>query len=323
MPSALYRTILVAQASARKELQHQAIDLAGVLVRGPVAGPRDAAQVERADGSADLADQQVGGSERRIVALAPEQPNPTAELSEVAQERTAAAHLAAVEAGSSDARGLDVYRLLADARRVAEHVDEQVVTADLAEALLVVPGVPVAAGRPLAEASRGEAAGGDQAQVRHPWTEPPGEVRGDRAAEREPGEPQRTVTREHPDEQVVHQVEIRRARRLARHLRRVAVRGVIERVHGEARGQWLDVSDPVLPGAHAAVKEDDVRSAPAAVHGHPRGRVGGQIRALRDQASRGRTRSAKTAICSSSSRPSAARNSRTRCSTPQSASSAS
>jgi hypothetical protein len=36
---------------------------------------------------------------------------------------------------------------------------------------------------------------------------------------------------------------------------------------------------------------------------------------------RGRTRSAKIAICSSSSRASAARNSRARCSTPQSASS--
>src|SRR5713226_917448 len=187
MTSALYpsraRAVAAADGSAREELQHQPIDLGGVLVRGPMAGLRNPMHVERADGLADLADQQVGGPERGIVALTPEQPDPTGELSEVAQERPAAAHLAAVEAGSANTVGLDVHRVLADAIFLAEHVDEQVVTADLAEEPLIVPCLSVAPGRPVAKASRGEAGGRDQAQVGHPARQPRGKVRGDGPAE--------------------------------------------------------------------------------------------------------------------------------------------
>src|SRR5713101_2709092 len=133
MTLALYPSRWLSQPLAREELQQQAIDLGGVLVRGPVAGPGNPVHVERAHGLADLANQQICGPERGIVALTPEQPDPTAELREVAQERPAAAHLAAVEAGPADARGLDVHRVLGDAILLAKHVDEQVVAADLPE----------------------------------------------------------------------------------------------------------------------------------------------------------------------------------------------
>src|SRR5207245_11515925 len=76
--------------------------------------------------------------------------------------------LAAVEAGASDVFYLDVHGLLAHARGIAQHVDEQVVAADLAESRLVVARLLVALRRPVAEPPRGEAAGRDQAQVCHP-----------------------------------------------------------------------------------------------------------------------------------------------------------
>ena len=93
-----------------------------------------------------------------MVAHAPQKSDPAtgftpAELGEIAQQRAAAAHLAAVEAGAPDALGLDVHRLFGHARRIAEHVDEQVVTADLAEQLLVVARIAIAPGRTLAEAA--------------------------------------------------------------------------------------------------------------------------------------------------------------------------
>jgi hypothetical protein len=65
--------------------------------------------------------------------------------------------------------------------------------------------------------------------------EPPGEARGDRAAEREPGQAERRVAREHLDEEAMHQVEIRRARGLAGDGGRIAVRRMVEGVHREAR----------------------------------------------------------------------------------------
>src|SRR5215470_6028830 len=158
--------------SAREELQHQAVDLGGVLVRGPVAGARNPVEVEAAvrverrllaarrglsrDRLPDLADQEVRGTERGIVALAPEEAEPAAERAEIAQQRAAAADLAAIEAAFSDAVDLDVERLLGDARRVAQHIDQQVVAADLAEELVVVARFPVAARRAVAEAARGE-----------------------------------------------------------------------------------------------------------------------------------------------------------------------
>src|SRR3989442_3997821 len=118
---------------AREELQHQAVHLGRVLVGGPVPGPGDPVHVERADGLADLADQQMGGPKRGIVALAPEEPDSTAELSEVAEERPAGADLAAVEAGATNAAGLDVHGLLRHPRRVPEQVYEQDVAAESPE----------------------------------------------------------------------------------------------------------------------------------------------------------------------------------------------
>src|SRR5262245_25609551 len=150
------RRIPASLLSAREELQHQAVDFGGVLVRRPVAGAGNAVHVERADRLADLADQELSRSELGVVPLAPEEADPArgvAKLGEVAEERPAAAHLAAVEAGPADAVDLDVERLLADAPGIAEHVDEQVVPANLAEQPLVVPGFLVAPGRPVAEAA--------------------------------------------------------------------------------------------------------------------------------------------------------------------------
>src|SRR2546426_11365918 len=98
--------------SAREKRQHQAIHLGRVLVRGPVAGLGNPVHVEYADGLADLADQELGGAEGGIVALAPEQADATPESREVAEERPAGADLAAVEAGATDTGGLDVHRLL-------------------------------------------------------------------------------------------------------------------------------------------------------------------------------------------------------------------
>jgi hypothetical protein len=41
--------------------------------------------VEGADGCADLADQEIGGPERRVVPLAPQHADPARQLGEVAQ----------------------------------------------------------------------------------------------------------------------------------------------------------------------------------------------------------------------------------------------
>src|SRR2546427_13067864 len=117
----------------------------------------------------------MGGPKRGIVALAPEEPDSTAELSEVAEERPAGADLAAVEAGATNAAGLDVHGLLGDARRVPEHVDEQVVAADLAEARLLVTRLPVGPDRPPPGAAPRKAARGDQAQGAGPADRPPRE----------------------------------------------------------------------------------------------------------------------------------------------------
>src|SRR3989442_1156022 len=131
---------------AREELQHPAVHFCGVLVRGPVTGGGNPVDVERADGGANLADQEIGGAERGVVPLAPQEPDPAGELGEIAQERAAAAHLAAVEARAADAVGLDVDGLFGDVGRIAEHVHEQVVAADLAEKPPLVPPPPLAPG---------------------------------------------------------------------------------------------------------------------------------------------------------------------------------
>src|SRR5688572_27785204 len=70
-----------------KKLQHQAIDLSRVLIGRPVPRPRNPVHVERADRLTDLADQQIGGPERRVVLFTPQQPDATGELRQVAEER--------------------------------------------------------------------------------------------------------------------------------------------------------------------------------------------------------------------------------------------
>src|SRR6266498_5452573 len=230
--------------SAREELQHEAIHFGGVLVGGPVAGPGNAVQVEGADGPADLADQEVGGSELRVVALAPEETYLAGELREVAEQGAAGAHLAAVEAGAPDAISLDVEGVLRDARGIAQHIDEQVVAADLPEERLVVSRFPVTPRGPLPEGPRRESGRRDEAEMRHARGETTGEVGGDGRAEGEPGEAQRRGAREHLDEQAVHEVQVGGAGDLAGHRGRGAVPRMIEGVHGEPPGEGRDVTRP-------------------------------------------------------------------------------
>src|SRR3989442_3577346 len=127
----------------------------------------------------------MGGPKRGIVPLAPQQPDPTPESGEVAEERPAGADLAAVEAGSTNAAGLDVHGLLGDARRILEHVDEQVVAADVAEQGLGVARLLVSPERALAAAPQRKAAGRDETKDGHTRTGPQSEVSGERTAEQE------------------------------------------------------------------------------------------------------------------------------------------
>src|SRR5262245_54393702 len=165
------------EAPHSKELQHQAVDRGGALEGRPVAGPGNPVNVECATHRLpNLPEQEVGGPERGIVALAPQHPDPATELTQIVQERSPAAHLAAVESGVAYTVGLDVHRFLGGTRGIAEHVDQEVVAADLAEERVVPLGALVAPGRPVAEASGGEARGRDQTQVGYPGREAPGEV---------------------------------------------------------------------------------------------------------------------------------------------------
>jgi hypothetical protein len=45
---------------------------------------------------------------------------------------------------------------------------------------------------------------------------------------------------------------------------------MIERVHGKMLGQGPNVTAPMLPTAHTAVKEYEIRSTAALVHGYHR-----------------------------------------------------
>lgn len=137
---------------------------------------------------------------------------------------------------------------------------------DLPESLRVVTSLAIAAGGPVGEAARRETGGRDQAQVGHPRADPAGQIGGDGSAEREAGEPQRGIPEKHAEEQLVEEVEVGGAGRLAGWGCRGAVARMIERVHREARGQRFDVADPVLPRSHAAVEEDHVGPAAAPVH---------------------------------------------------------
>src|SRR5438094_8879307 len=82
--------------------------------------------VERADGRADVADQEIRGPERGVVALAPEHTDSAFELGEVAEQRAAADHLADVEARATEAVGPDVDGLIGGAERGAEYVNQPV-----------------------------------------------------------------------------------------------------------------------------------------------------------------------------------------------------
>src|SRR3984893_14111052 len=180
-------TLMSALLSAREELEHQPVALAGVLVGRPVAGPGDAMEIEVADHAADLSDEDIGGAKRGIVPHAPQQPHAGLEAREIVQEGPASADLSAVEARVAHAVRLDVHGLLGHAGGIAQHVDEKVVAADLPEEPLVVARLAVAARGPLAERARREARRRDQAQVGDAGPEAPRQVRGDGPAEREPG----------------------------------------------------------------------------------------------------------------------------------------
>src|ERR1700687_1442486 len=252
------------RCAAAEELQQQPVDLGGVLVRRPVAGLGDPVHVQIRDRGLDLADQQLRGPERRVVVLAPPQadlPAPASDLGQVAEQGTAGADLATVEAGSPHALHLDIERLLGHARLFAQHVHQQVVAADLAEEPIVAARLLVAADRPLPELARGNPAGRDDRQVAHARSEPPRHARRDGGAEGEAREAERRLARQGLEEQRVHQVEVLGAGGLARHRRGVAVGRMVERVHGEPLRERAHVADPVLPRAHAAVEEDEIRPA--------------------------------------------------------------
>src|SRR5438876_4641678 len=91
-------TLMSALLSAREELEHQPVDLAGVLVGRPVAGRGNAMEIEIADHAADLSDEEIGGAKRRIVPHAPHQPTPPTEATETVKESPAPPTLPAVEA---------------------------------------------------------------------------------------------------------------------------------------------------------------------------------------------------------------------------------
>src|SRR2546425_12929033 len=65
---------------AREELQHPAVHFCGVLVRGPVTGGGNPVDVERADGGANLADQEIGGGGSGGRPLPPQKRDPAGEL---------------------------------------------------------------------------------------------------------------------------------------------------------------------------------------------------------------------------------------------------
>src|SRR5215468_2921109 len=100
--------------------------------------------IEGADGAADLLDQEVGGTEWEVVSFAPEHAHLATDAREITEKRAAAADFPAVEARMADAVRVDVDGLLGDAGGIAQHVDEQVVAADLAEEFLVVSRLAVA-----------------------------------------------------------------------------------------------------------------------------------------------------------------------------------
>src|SRR6266581_3131486 len=261
-------TLMSALLSAREELEHQPVDLVGVLVGRPVAGRGNAMEIEMADHAADLSDEEIGGTKRRIVPHAPQQAHAAIEAREIVQEGPASADLPAVEARVAYAVRLDVHGLLGDAGGIAQHVDEEVVAADLPEKLLIIARLAVAARGPLAEGARREARGRNETQVGDAGPEAPRQVRGNGPAEGESGKAQRSIPGEHLQEETMHEIQVLLARRLAWHRGRRAVRRMVQGVHREALGQRLDVPCPVPPAPHPAVEEHDVGSAPPRARRH-------------------------------------------------------
>src|SRR2546426_12845141 len=98
-------TLMSALLSAREELEHQPVDLAGVLVGRPVAGRGNAMEIEIADHAADLSDEEIGGGKRRNGPHAPQQAPAGLEAPRLAQAGPAPAeHPPGVARGAHTAR---------------------------------------------------------------------------------------------------------------------------------------------------------------------------------------------------------------------------
>src|SRR2546422_2281389 len=96
-------TLISALLSSGEELEHQPVDLAGVLIGRPVAGPGDTMEIEAPDHVADLPDQDIGGTKGRIVPHPPQHAKAALEAREIVEERSAPTDLPAIEAGVADA----------------------------------------------------------------------------------------------------------------------------------------------------------------------------------------------------------------------------
>ena len=125
---------------------------------------------------------------------------------------------------------------------------------------LVVSRLAIAARRPLGVAARGESRRRDQAQMADAG--PRRRARFAAMAPPKENPPSRSGASPGNIREKARCARSRYSRsgRLAGHGRRRAVRRMIERMDGEARGQRVDVADPVPPRSHAAVKEHHVRS---------------------------------------------------------------
>lgn len=117
-----------------------------------------------------------------IVLLTPQHAEFTGHAGEIGGQGAATAHFAAVEPGVAYAIGLDVNGFFRDTFRRAQHVDEQIVSADFPEQHFVVASGSVTAGWPISVGLRRQAGSGDQAEMRHPVAKPRGHICGNRTA---------------------------------------------------------------------------------------------------------------------------------------------
>src|SRR2546430_14733106 len=104
-------TLMSALLSAREELEHQPVDLAGVLVGRPVAGRGNAMEIEIADHAADLSDEEIGGAKRRNVPPPPQQAHAATQARGHVQEGPPSPHLSAGVARVARAGRLGVHGL--------------------------------------------------------------------------------------------------------------------------------------------------------------------------------------------------------------------